>query len=87
MLQETKLYRKGQIKIANFQVFEKLCAQNCGGGLLTAAHEQLQPCLIESDNDNPNLFVVECKIGNSTVHLINGNEPQEDDQMCEKLDF
>ena len=60
LLQETKLYVPGQIKITDFQVFEKLRAQNGGGGLLTAVHVMFDPCLIQSADDNPNLLVVQC---------------------------
>ena len=35
MLQETKFYQKGSIKVNNMSVFEKLRGQNEGGGLMT----------------------------------------------------
>ena len=63
MLQEVKVYQKGQIKLPDFRIFEKLRPQNGGGGLLTAAHVNLDPCLIQSEQDNPNLLVVQCMIG------------------------
>ena len=87
VLQETKLYIEGQIKIPDFRVFEKLRPQNGGGGLLIAAHVNFDPCLIQTEEDNPNLLTVQCTIGNSSVHVINGHSPQEDDSICDKIDF
>ena len=75
-LQETKLYSKGQIKL-----------QNGGGGLLTAVHEKFQPSLVESEKENPDILIVQCKISESYVSLINGYGPQESDPMGEKIQF
>ena len=85
MLQETKLYKSNQIKIQDFCVFEKLRPQNGGGGLLIAVHVKFDPCLVQSDQDNPNLIVVQCMIGNSSVQLINGHGPQKDDPISDKI--
>ena len=41
MLQETKIYRKGQVRIENYDVYENLRNSGEGGGLLTLVHENL----------------------------------------------
>ena len=76
-LQETKLYTKGQIRLANYVIFETNRPQNGGGGLLTAVHEKFQPSLLETENDNPDILIVQCKIANYNINLINGYGPQE----------
>ena len=38
MVQETKIYRKGQIKVDNYCVFDNLRGQAEGGGLMTLVH-------------------------------------------------
>ena len=86
-LQETKLYTKGQIRLQNFVIFETNRPQNGGGGLLTAVHEKFQPSLLETENDNPDILIVQCKISNYNVNLINGYGPQESETMEEKLKF
>ena len=58
--QETKLYRKGQIQIKNFVIFETNRVQNGGGGLITAVHGKFNPTLIQSENDNPDVLIVQC---------------------------
>ena len=86
-LQETKLYSKGQINIQNFVIFETNRPQNGGGGLLTAVHEKFQPSLIQTEQDNPDILIVQCEISNNCVRLINGYGPQENDPMNEKMKF
>ena len=54
---------------------------------MIAAHVNFDPCLIQTEEDNPNLLTVQCTIGNSSVHVINGHGPQEDDSICDKIDF
>ena len=76
-LQETKLYTKGQIRLANYVIFETNRPQNGGGGLLTAVHEKFQPSLLETENENPDILIVQCKIANYNINLINGYGPQE----------
>ena len=66
MLQETKLYKKGQFKVDNYSIFENLRGQSEGGGLLTMVHENFEPVLvtkIHSSKMNENILVVEVKLG------------------------
>ena len=86
-LQETKLYSKGHVTIPGFFVFEKNCTQNTGGGLIMAVHKKFNPSLVEADYKNPDILSVQCKIGTSSVRLINGYGPQESDPSSDKLEF
>ena len=86
-LQETKLYRKNQIKVPNFVIFETNRTQNGGGGLITAVHEKFEPTLLQSDQDNPDVLIVQCKISSFSVSLINGYGPQENEPHGEKMKF
>ena len=38
-LQETNLKRKGLLKIKGYELYEKVCSNSSGGGLLTAIDE------------------------------------------------
>ena len=74
MVQETKLYRKGTIKMKNFCVFEKNRENNDGGGLLTIIHENLEPVLIPTKNSSKislNILVVEAKMSKRRIRFIN----------------
>ena len=86
-LQETKQYTMGQIKLPNFSIFETNRIQNGGGGLITAVHEKLNPCLLETETENPDILLVQYKIGSNNVSLINGYGPQENDLISSKLEF
>ena len=90
MLQETKLYRKGQIKIPNFCVFENLRAQGEGGGLLTMVHENFEPVLIPSTGppkSTENILVVEAYLGKSRIRYINAYGVQENATLTDKTGF
>ena len=86
-LQETKLCRKNQIKVPNIVIFETNRTQNGGGGLITAVHEKFEPTLLQSDQDNPDVLIVQCKISSFSVSLINGYGPQENEPHGEKMKF
>ena len=86
-MQETKLYSKGQIRIPNLSVFETNRPQKGGGGLITAVHEKFNPALIQTEQDNPDILIVQCQIGANYVNLINGYGPQESDANSVKLSF
>ena len=89
-LQETKLYRKGQIKIQNFCVFENLRAQGEGGGLLTMVHENFEPVLIPSTGppkSTENILVVEAYLEKSRIRYINAYGVQENATLTDKTDF
>jgi hypothetical protein len=90
MLQETKLYRKGQIKVENYNIFENLRGQAEGGGLLTMVHENFEPVLIprkESSKMQENILVVEANLGKSRIRYINAYGVQENAPGSEKMEF
>ena len=77
ILQETKFYQIGTLKIQGYQVFETVRSVKSGGGLLTAALFILEPVLITSDADN---YVM-------TIQIINGYGPQEDKNQMTVMNF
>ena len=46
MIQESKINKKGQIKIPGYPIFEAIRHNSEGGSLLTAIHENLNPIFI-----------------------------------------
>ena len=77
-LQETKVGRKGQIKIENYEIFE-VVRENCptGGSILTCIHKNLHPVYISGGEDEIEILVVQAKIGNYNCRFINGYGPKE----------
>ena len=51
MLQETKLKKKGTIKLKGFKVFENLRENKEGGGLMSIMHENINPVMIPEDHN------------------------------------
>ena len=86
-IQETKLYRKGQITLPNLQVFEQVRTGKKGGGLLLAIHQNLDPVLIFEGDDDVELIVVQGHIGSQNIRFINAYGPQEDEQYEKVLGF
>ena len=89
MLQETKLYKKGQIKKDNYCVFENLRCQSQGGGLMTMVHEHFEPVLIPSEQvskSSENILVVEANIGKSRIRYVNAYGVQENCTIKEKIE-
>ena len=86
MLKFETLANHPQIKLKNYQVFEKI-RSGFGGGLLTAVDINLDPVLIEAVNDENEILVVQCQVGEQKVRIINGYGPQEDDQLANRLSF
>ena len=85
-VQESKLRKSGTFKIENYQIFEKIRA-GFGGGLLTAVDLNLEPVLIESANEESEILTVQCKIDLSSIRIINGYGPQEDDPIIKRFEF
>jgi hypothetical protein len=78
LLQETKLYRQGKLELKGFIIFEKLRKYGCGGGLLTAIHENLNPILVENDEELTDILVVDIKPKNDlAIRIFNCYGPQE----------
>ena len=77
LLQETKLYNQGKVKLPGFVIFEKLRKYAGGGGLMTAVHENLNPMLIEEDDEDTEILTVDISYQNISIRTINAYAPQE----------
>ena len=77
MLQETKLYRGGKIKLDNFIIFEKHRNLGGGGGLLTAIHANLNPILFEDEDGDSDFLTVDIGYRDVMIRTINCYGPQE----------
>ena len=86
-LQETKLYKKGSLKIANYLIFEKLREFNGGGGLMSIVHEDLKPVQVEEDDSCEDFLVVEITVENKNIVLANGYGPQETTEAVLRREF
>ena len=75
-LQETKLSHKGLIKIPSYVIFEVLRNGKEGGSLMTGVHENLDPVFIFEDI-NLEILVVQIKVANIAIRIINAYGPQE----------
>ena len=82
-LQETKTRFKNKIKYPNYTFFEYIRKNTGGGGLITAVHNNLHPVQISNDDDTE-VLVVEAKIDDVKIRLINGYGPQESDEEKSK---
>ena len=78
-LQETKVKRKGLVKLPGYQVFELPRVEGSRLGLLTAINDQLSPVVITADEDSKvEVLTVQLRAGNSDLRVINAYGPQED---------
>ena len=90
MFQETKIYKKGKIKMDNYCIFESVRGEGEGGGLLTMVHENFDPVLIPNSNSAQictNVLVVEASLGKARIRYINGYGVQETAPIGEKMEF
>ena len=87
IIQETKMYRPGNIKIDGFEIFEKLRKFGKGGGLLTAVHQNLNPMLCGDDIENSEFLNVDIKVKNIGIRMINSYGPQENVTLEEKEEY
>ena len=74
MFQETKLYKKGQIQLEKYCVFESIRGDKEGGGLLTMVQSNFEPVLVPLENElkmSENVLVVEANLGKARVRYIN----------------
>ena len=84
-IQESKLRNCSNFKLDKYQVFEKR-REGAGGGLLTAIDHNLDPVLIQSDEDCE-VLVVQCILRRQKIRIINGYGPQEDDPLIKRMKF
>ena len=75
-LQETKVHRKGLIKIENYEIFEVVRKKGLGGCILTGVHKSLNPILI-NDDDELEILTVQAQLGNYSCRFINAYGPKE----------
>ena len=78
-LQETKTRFRNKIKYPNYTFFEYIRKNSGGGGLLTAVHNNLHPVQVSNDED-VEVLVVEGRLDDIKIRLINGYGPQEADE-------
>ena len=86
-IQETKLRNNGKIKaenIKNYVVFELTRKQSHGGGLATLVRPGLDPVFISEGNDQVEVLVVQIRIKDLHVRVINAYGPQECDSQERK---
>ena len=85
-LQETKARKNGSLKLKGYQIFEKIRKGGNGGGLLTAADENLNPMLISTGKeDDSEILTIQVKAGSHDIRIINAYGPQEDDSNKELI--
>ena len=87
-MQETKVSRKGQLKVENYEIFE-IIRSNCptGGSILTGVHKNLYPVFICGGEDGIEILVVQAHIGNFECRFINGYGPQEYQNIEDRIKF
>ena len=78
-LQETKTRFKNKLKHPDYSFFEYIRTNGGGGGLITAVHNSLHPVSVGNE-DETEVLVVEAKVDDSKIRLINGYGPQETDE-------
>ena len=86
-VQESKLPKSGLIKIPGYQIFEKIRKNKKGGGLLTAADDDLNPVLVSNGSEENEIITIQADLGEHTVRIINAYGPQEDDEQQKVMSF
>ena len=86
-IQETKLYRKGQVNIDGFTPFEQVRTTRSGGGLLLFICDAFDPVLVFEGDDDTEIVVAQGVIGKMKVRFINAYGPQEDDAVERIMGF
>ena len=74
-IQETKVQRKGLLKIDGYQIFEILRANSKGGSLLSGFQTVLDPIYIDGD-ESQEVLVIEANFGKNRCRFINVYGPQ-----------
>ena len=79
-------FEESKDKYKDYVIFEKIRKNRGGGGLLTGVHKNLEPVSVSDDNDDE-ILVVEAKVADKKVRLINAYGPQESCHEDEKNSF
>ena len=81
MIQETKLSRKNQIRLDEYEVFEKVRKNKGGGGIMIGIRKDIKATPVEVSPQDPEveILVVEVELENITIRFITAYGPQEDD--------
>ena len=87
LIQESKVTRKGQIKIPGYQLFEIIRQNSEGGSLLTAIHDNLNPIFISGGETDDEILVVQANFGNEKCRFINAYGPQESEDRNKVIQF
>ena len=82
MIQETKLYRKNQMKLKNYEIFEKLRKAKEGGGIMIGITNEIQEIPVDVSPQDPEveIIVVEVELKEMTIRFLTGYGPQEDEK-------
>ena len=87
-IQETKLCKKGLVNIQNYQIYEHTRTDSGGGGLMTAVHGNCISVVVSSDESSQlEILVVQVRVGEYNIRVINAYGPQEDSKSDEKTEF
>ena len=89
-LQETKLRKTGKLKSENCKKyinFELVRKHSHGGGLATMVKSELEPVWIAEGDDQVELLVVEVRVKELKIRIINAYGPQESDSVERKTLF
>ena len=87
LIQETKLYKKGKLRLDGYQTFELVRTKTTGGGLSISALESLDPVLISEGDDEVEILTIEVQAGQTGIRIVNGYGPQLDDNIQKKNQF
>ena len=81
-IQETKLRKAGKIKnenSKNFVIFELTRKYSHGGGLAILVKPELHPVFVSEGDDQVEILVVQIRVENLQIRIINAYGPQECD--------
>ena len=81
MIQETKVSRRNQIKVDDYDIFECVRSNKTGGGLMIGINKDIQtvPVDVSPHDDEVEILVVELELKEITLRFLTGYGPQEDD--------
>ena len=89
-LQETKVRKIGKLNSENskkYTIFELVRKHSHGGGLAIMAKPELEPVWIAEGDDQVEVLVVEVRIKELKIRIINAYGPQESDSLERKTMF